>query len=104
MSRLSPGVVTIAILAILVGLGGAYAARVLLQKPAAAPSRDEVRVPVASIDLPAGRVIKLGDISLINRRDMKSVPANTVGSTEYIIGRTLREPLQTGRPFVTTSF
>jgi pilus assembly protein CpaB len=94
----------ICILAVLFGLGGAYALRVYLKprpQAAVAPNRDTV--PVASLNLPAGRIITRGDIGLTLRSQMGEVSPHTMGNPQDIIGRVLREPLKPGEPFLTTN-
>ncbi len=109
MSRISPGTLTIGILAVLVGLGGAYALRVYLQpKPVAEqpkPAVDQTQVPIASMELPAGRIIRYGDIGMVLRRSMGTPPRpNTMLNTNDIIGRVLKKPMAPGDTFVTTGF
>lgn len=102
---------TIVILAILIGLVGAYTIRTMLVPvPPPPPPRavPPIEVPLASSDLPAHRVITLGDISLVpmspEQLRASGFPlAATMLSSQQIIGRRLKEPLSQGRPFLTTS-
>jgi Flp pilus assembly protein CpaB len=97
-------------LAILAGLVGAYVIQQVLQsEPKVEPAPPAAQtVPQAATDLPAGRVVTLGDIVLvpmtpaeIRKRD---VPLNTVmADPTQIIGRRLRTSLSTGELFTTTS-
>lgn len=104
MSRISPATVTICILAILFGLGGAYALRVYLkEKPAPVVTLDQATVPIASLDLPAGRMITRGDIGLSLRRTMGTLPPHTMASPADVIGRVLSAPMKAGEPFQTTN-
>jgi Flp pilus assembly protein CpaB len=96
--------VTICILAILFGLGGAYALRVYLkEKPAPVVTQDQTTVPIASLDLPAGRLITRGDIGLSLRRTMGQLPPHTMASPVDIIGRVLSAPMKAGETFQTTN-
>lgn len=108
--RITPGTMTIGILAILTGLVGAYATRSFLQKtPAPAPPPPQrTPVPLASLDLPADRELVLGDISLIpmTAEEMRErgIPFDlAMLSANQIVGRRLKRPLKQGEPFLTTS-
>lgn len=102
---------TVGILAILAGLVGAYAVRsVLLSEgePAAPPPAATMEVPLASTDLPAGRVITMGDVGLAmltsqQRRERGLDSPLVMMAAEQVIGRRLRVPLKQGEPFLTTS-
>jgi len=115
MQRLvSPGTLILAIFAVLFGLVGAYAAKKYLQgqgAQAAAPEQKKeptYNVPVAVMDLPANRTITQGDLMVLSLTSRQIAQAKLPGSwmekTSQIIGRTLREPLQQGRPFEPTVF
>lgn len=107
--RVTTGTMTVGILAIMAGLIGAYAIRAsLVKEPVAPPKIVTVAVPLASIDLPEGRTIALGDIGLLEmtKEEMQSrkYPMSQVMlNPEQIIGRTLRATIKQGEPFLTTS-
>lgn len=105
MSRISPASLSVCILAILCGLGGAYALRTYLkEKPRpVAPAPDPATIPIASLELPAGRMITRGDIGLVLQRTMGELPPHTIARPEDLIGRVLRTPLKPGDTFQTTS-
>ncbi|MCR4413924.1 MAG: Flp pilus assembly protein CpaB [Thermoguttaceae bacterium] len=101
---------TIGIVAVLAGLAGAYGIRSMLQQPTPEEPKKPVvkKVPMANTDLPAGRVIAAGDISLIeisgaelqNRGlDLNQVLVNP----KDIVGRRLRVPVKQGEPILTTA-
>ncbi len=113
MTRVSPGTMTAAIFAVLIGLGGAYAVRQYLHQPILAQKAAEPRppvmvtIPVASNNLILGR--KLTDNDLIVLRmspeEFRKSPyagkqfMTTVGQ---IAGRVLRGPIEKGSVFLTT--
>lgn len=105
----STGTLSLALVAIVIGLVGTYAARTVLHNEQPAPPRPQtVTVPLATTDLPAGRTISLGDVGLVpmTREAMKekNMPLTTMMiAPEQIIGRTLRAPIKQGQPFETTS-
>lgn len=105
MSRISPASLSVCILAILCGLGGAYALRTYLkEKPRlVAPAPNPATIPIASVDLPTGRIITRGDIGLVLLRTMGDLPPHTIARPEDLIGRVLRTPLKPGDTFQTTS-
>ncbi len=105
MSRISPASLSVCILAILCGLGGAYALRTYLkEKPRpVAPAPDPATIPIASLELPAGRMITRGDIGLALLRTMGELPPHTIARPEDVIGRVLRTPLKPGDTIQTTS-
>lgn len=107
---ISAGTMGIALVAIVVGLVGAYAVRMsLMTVPEPVVEAPEPQtVPLATTDLPAGRTIALGDIALarMSPSDMSERGFNTSAtmmSAQQIIGRTLREPIRAGQPFLTTA-
>ncbi len=107
MRRLSPGTLIVGMFAILLGLLGAYAVRGFVGRetpPPPAPLPDPLMtVPLASMDLPAGRTVTQGDVmsmqmTLEQVREAEFPPA-WMERVPQILGRTLREPLDQGRPF-----
>jgi Flp pilus assembly protein CpaB len=99
----------IVILAILVGLIGAYVVRtMLIREPVVETKPPNITVPFTAIDLPVGRTIALGDIALMSLtpKEMqdRGVPVMAMLNPDQIIGRILREPLKQGKPFLTDSF
>lgn len=105
MKRITPGTLTLAIVAVVFSVAATYGLRQYLRQPVAKRPEvrpDETRVPVASIDLPEGRTITQGDIGLVLRRDMARVPDNSMLTPGDIVGRVLNKPLKSGDTFVTT--
>ncbi len=106
---MSPATIRITFLAVLVGLAGAYGVRTYLHRaPDSKASEQTVTVPLASMDLPAGRTIRLGDIALtqMTRAQLRKISPKTgyvMMDPQQIIGRTLRSPLKRGQPFLTTA-
>jgi pilus assembly protein CpaB len=107
---ISSGTLGIVVMAIMAGLVGAYIVRnSLLKEPVVAgapPAR--LTVPLATTDLPAGRTLTLGDIGLVNmtRAEMHERGydlSQTMMSPDQIIGRTLRDPILQGQPFITSA-
>jgi Flp pilus assembly protein CpaB len=100
----------IVILAILAGLVGAYIVRSsLIREPVAVVTPTTVTVPLASVDLPEGRTVALGDVALASMtekemQDRGLSAAMAMMDPDQIIGRTLKEPLRQGKPFNTTAF
>lgn len=115
ISRESLGV---GIIAILAGIGAAYAMRVYLTQeeppPAAKPAPPKIlTVPVASSDLPANRVINPGDVFILKitgkqfTERFKGINPDLVmvmGSAAQIGRRRLKVPIKQGQPFLTTDF
>ncbi|MCO6457790.1 MAG: Flp pilus assembly protein CpaB, partial [Pirellulaceae bacterium] len=107
MSRISPGTVIVGIFAVLFGLVGAYAVRKSLQRPEQQAEAPQLNVvPVASIDLIPGRTLSVGDIAIMRltaeQIRERGLPEGYMTNSQQIIGRTLREPLKQGQPFMTT--
>lgn len=106
---LSPAILGIGILAILAGLTGAYVVRMALRQ--SPPRREAPKlqvVPLATIDLPAGRRISLGDVGLYSMTPAEIKAKNldmtvTMIEPEQIIGRTLKVPVSQGQPFLSTA-
>ena len=112
MARISPGTMTAAIFAILVGLAGAYGVRQYL-KPAAIPKVETaeksvpepmVLVPVAARDMTLGQKVAWSDIivhKLTPEKYRKSDYAKMVfmPDTKQIIGRRLKTALKQSQVF-----
>ncbi|MBS0210489.1 MAG: Flp pilus assembly protein CpaB [Planctomycetes bacterium] len=111
MGRFNTGTMTVGIFAVLFGLVGAYALRAALVReapPAKEPPRT-VNVPLANNLLPEGRKVALSDIALVPMTQemmlQRKLPLETLMiSAEQIVGRTIREGLKPGEPFLTTNF
>lgn len=108
MSRISPGTVLLAFFAILCGLFGVFLAtrpRTIAEKQTARRIQ-QITVPVASAELPAGRRITMGDIALLKltREELKQrdITGGFMASTQHIIGRVLKQELSLGKPFRTS--
>lgn len=113
MERLSPGTLILGIFAILLGLVGAYAVKNAMKaEPEAVvtpqPKERAWKVPVAVMDLPAGRTIAESDFAVLSltekERAKAKLPPSWMENPLQLIGRTLREPVKQGRPFEPTSF
>lgn len=115
MARISPGTMTAAIFAILIGLGGAYAVRQYLHQPvpeveveeAAAPV--PIIVPVAARDVVVGQTVTLNDIAVHRMQPDEFKQSAYFGlsfmsNTQQINGRTLRTVIKKGEVFTATSF
>ena len=113
MSRISAGTMTLGIVAVLFGLVGAYTVREYLQpEPAPGapqpPAEQLVQVPLASIDLPAGKELVLGDVALVSmtaaEMQQRELPLDkTMLNPQQIIGRVLKGPVAASSPFLVTS-
>ena len=113
---LSKETMAIGILAVLSGLGVAYGVRSYLQRQEPAPVAAPVvkgppmtRLPIATSDLPADRVITLGDVGILSMTTQrffercKGMEVNQVITlSKDIIGRRLKAPVKQGQPFLTT--
>lgn len=107
---ISAGTMGIAIVAILAGLVGAYIVRANLVKeePPVVEAPPPLTLPLAASDLPAGRILALGDIGLVRltRAEVEERGydlTKMMASAPQIIGRTLRQPVKQGQPFLTTA-
>ncbi|MDF1743669.1 MAG: Flp pilus assembly protein CpaB [Gimesia sp.] len=114
MAKISPGTMTAAIFAILLGLGAAYTVRQFLHKQPIAPviAEDPVKpklmtIPIASRDLIPGQTLSLDDIAIL-RISPKSIDKKfdskgkqRIMATQYIAGRVLKSPIKAGQPFHT---
>jgi Flp pilus assembly protein CpaB len=112
MSRLSPGTLILGVFAILFGLLGAYAVKKYVQaepvEVAEPPREREYRIPVASLDLPAGRTIVNDDVTtlVLRRQDLAKMkfPSSWMDAVPQIVGRTLIKPQKAGQPFQPSLF
>ena len=105
---LSPERSGLASSAILAGLVGAY----LIRGTAWLRSRYGLRrlasprtVPLAAVDLPAGRVLTVGDVGLYTMtveemNKLKIDRTRAMMAPEQIIGRIVKEPIKRGQPFL----
>jgi len=106
---ISKATLTTAIVAILAGLVVAFAVRAYLAQPPAKttpPAPPPIRVPVATTDLPAGRLIAPGDVGAqpLTREQIATDPrfkgkAAFVTSGAQIIHRRLKVPVKQWQPF-----
>lgn len=109
MSRISTETMTFGILALLFGLGGAYLARLYLRPEPeieAAPPPQRENVPLAAMDLPAGKLLRMGDIVLKSMtikemNDQNFQTDRTMLQAQQIIGRRLSRPVRMLQPFLT---
>lgn len=111
MARISPGTMTAAIFAILVGLAGAYAVRQYLKE---APAVEQVAetpktyyVPTAATDLIAGRQLTINDIAMFSMTwdELQNSPyagQPFMNDTRQISGRVIRGDMKKGTAFLTT--
>ena len=111
MSRISPGTVLLAIVAVMFGLLGAYGVHQYLkkEKPQAEVAAPEaVTVPLASTDLKAGREVTVGDVAImkLTPQQMKKqgISKAFMSNTSQIIGRVLREDVKRRATFDTSLF
>ncbi len=114
MSRISPGTLLLAMVAIAAGLLGAYIVKQNHERQEVvevAPEAPEVQtlvVPVSSTSLTAGREISLGDIAIyrLTRAQMveQGIEGPFMNNTQQIIGRVLRADLPAGKVFDTNVF
>ncbi|MBX3414545.1 MAG: Flp pilus assembly protein CpaB [Pirellulales bacterium] len=111
MSRISTETMTFGILALLFGLGGAYLARLYLRPEpeveAAAPP-PAIDVPLAAMDLPTDKLLRMGDIVIkpmttAQIADQNIDPDRTLLNPQQIIGRRLSRPVRMLQPFLTDS-
>jgi Flp pilus assembly protein CpaB len=99
----------VGILAVVAGLAGAWGVRSMLVKDVVAAEEVETfEIPLAGADLPEGRILAMGDIGMlpmtVDEMKERGMPLSLVmRAPEQIIGRTLREPIRQGEPFLTTS-
>jgi Flp pilus assembly protein CpaB len=101
---------SVGVLAIFSGLLGAYGLRAVLltEPPQPAAKAAFVTVPLATADLPAGRVIRFGDVG-IHRLTPKQVSERRLANpsvmlaADQVMGRRVRVAIKQGEPFLTTS-
>ncbi|MCA9221948.1 MAG: Flp pilus assembly protein CpaB [Planctomycetales bacterium] len=101
---------SVGVLAIFSGLLGAYGLRaILLAEPTPPPARPAmVTLPLATVDLPEGRRITLGDIAIHRMSPQEQAKRGFLDpavmlTPDQIIGRTLSAPVKQGQAFLTTS-
>jgi Flp pilus assembly protein CpaB len=93
--RISPGTVTVGVLAIVLGLVAAYVARRSMeQKP---PARDTVPVVVARVNLNANTRIRAEDLQVANVPRARS-PEKALRTAAVAAGRVTKETIQAGQP------
>lgn len=110
MTRISSGTLIVGIFAVLFGLVAVYVIRRELQ-PKPTPEPEPVAeerpliVPLAAIDLVAGRPLKMGDVALVRMtRDQikeRNLPVEYMSNPQQIIGRIPRVALTKGQAFTT---
>ncbi len=114
MAKISPGTMTAAIFAILLGLGAAYTVRQFLhEQPGPAllaedpPQPNIAYLPIASRDLVPGQTLSLDDISILKMKPEQikerynSPGKQKIMASQYITGRVLKSPIKAGQPFHT---
>lgn len=110
MAKISSGTMTVTVFAALVGLGGAFVVRQVLQRPIASEASvpratpEMVTIPLAAVDLQPGRKLTLNDIApqrmtmeQFKKSDFRKL--TFLSNTQQIQGRSLRKAVQAGRPF-----
>ncbi len=104
------GGIMLAFIAVLVGLFGAYIVRGVLQRPSVKVAKGPqlITIPMASMELQAGRTVSLGDVALarMTRSEMeeRGISRAFMTDTKQIIGRVLRTSMKRGERFDTTLF
>jgi pilus assembly protein CpaB len=102
---------TVAIFALLLGLAGAYTVRQVLQQPQAAAAAAAVAprnqtIAFASTELVPGKTLSMGDIVMMSlspdQLKRRKVPADAMTSSQFLVGRILKNALKKGEPFLTT--
>lgn len=102
MSRISPATVTVAVMAIVLGLVAAYVVRQALEKPpvakAAEPKPDPgIRVVFAAANIPRNTRISENDVFVTHvPRDVKAA-AGTLRNTQVAVGRISKETIKAGQ-------
>jgi Flp pilus assembly protein CpaB len=108
---------TVGIIALVAALAAAWGIRSYTAQEEAPPPKSIVAPPapitkvlVAIADLPADRVIMMGDITQLplNRQLKERLngldPDQIMANLRGIIGRRLKEPIKSGQPFLSTKF
>ncbi len=106
--KIQSGTLVLAVFAVLFGLAGAYVAKQQMAAPAAVPpavaqAEERVGVPVAAVDLPAGRTITTTDLIVRQLtwqqiRD-QGLPREFMNQVSQLAGRRLRADRAKGSPF-----
>jgi pilus assembly protein CpaB len=120
MARLSPGTMTAAIVAILIGLAGAYSVRqyleqesqtkVVIPPPAAPPVAPPIAVPVAARPIVAGQTVTADDVFVRSFSDRDALAKSEYSGKPYmdnvnqITGQTLRVDVKQGGVFMPELF
>lgn len=115
MARISSGTMTVVIVAILIGLGGAVVVRQQLAQPRTVMLPDvssepqSVVVPTAAMDLQPGQTLTINEIALLpispqRFPDSRYAKVQYMRSADQISGRRLRKALKKGDAFVPEDF
>lgn len=114
MQRLSPGVLILGVFALLFALLAAYGVKKYLSQPAAevvtpeAPKPVRLAVPLAVVDLPAGRTLVESDVYVMQMTPQDALKAGLppayMSKVPQILGRTLRQPLKKNTSFEPSMF
>ena len=104
MKSISPGTVTIGVLAIVLGLVGVYVARramepqpiVELKSPPAERAQPGPTVVTAGVNLPAKTRITSRDLSVRRLPSGEERPEGAIADVDEIIGRITKEPIRAG--------
>ncbi|MDZ7619429.1 MAG: Flp pilus assembly protein CpaB [Patescibacteria group bacterium] len=105
--KISSGTLVLGVFAALFGLVGAYAAKQhLAEKPVAekpAPTEQFVSVPMAAVNLPAGRTLSIGDMTVRqltwNQIREMGLPREFMSNPSQLTGRILRANVTKGISF-----
>lgn len=105
--RISSGTLVLGVFAAMFGLVGAYAAKqYLAEKPVEQPPAvgvTRISVPMAAVDLPAGRTIATADIMVRQltweQIQAEGLPVGFMDKVSQLAGRTLRTSIAKGTPF-----
>ncbi len=106
----NPSTMRLGIASILIGLVGAWGVRTMMdeEEPVAEKAPPQAaNWPVATMDLPEGRVIRRGDVGFVSLTQTEMVERGwqtqlVMANVEDIIGRQLRKRLSLHSPFLTT--
>ena len=112
MSRVTPGVMTVVVFALLAGLAGAYVVRHHLNPQTALPTRpvspaprpEAVIVPVALTDLEKNRTVDLNDIAILRMtreefNESEFARQVYLPNSQQVEGRRLKESIKKGQVF-----